>query len=194
MNYYISDTHFGHDNILRFDNRPFVNTDDMEREIVRRWNSRVKATDTVYIIGDFCWRLEKEWIRILDLLNGQKVLIQGNHDIKNPSAALVKRFLYIRDTHTIKDGEYKIYMQHNPCLFYTHSGDQKMWHFCGHTHNRTAEELKRQEFVQNLVDSCKESYDNRGQIINVGCMLPYMNYTPRTAEELIEWWHNYYKK
>ena len=194
MIYYISDLHFGHANVIEFDKRPFANVEEMDRVMIERWNERVRDVDDVYIIGDFCWRLDKEWIRILDLLNGQKVLIRGYHDIKNHSAALAKRFLYIRDTDTIKDGEYKIYMQHNPCLFYTHSGDQKMWHFCGHTHNRTAEELKRQEFVQNLVDSCKESYDNRGQIINVGCMLPYMNYTPRTAEELIEWWHNYYKK
>ena len=90
QNFYISDLHqqFGHANILRFDNRPFSNVQDMERTIIKNWNERVTKDDTVYILGDFCWGLEDEWIRILDQLNGMKVLIRGNHDLKNPSANL----------------------------------------------------------------------------------------------------------
>jgi len=72
MNYYISDTHFGHANIIGFDKRPFQNTLEMEEKIIENWNKRVTKDDVVYILGDFCWGTEKEWLRILDLLNGEK--------------------------------------------------------------------------------------------------------------------------
>lgn len=46
-NYYIADLHLGHANVIRFDNRPFENIDEMETEIIRRWNERVTPKDTV---------------------------------------------------------------------------------------------------------------------------------------------------
>lgn len=54
-NYYISDLHIGHENILRFDNRPFADLNEMHNAIVTRWNSVVTGNDTVYILGDFIW-------------------------------------------------------------------------------------------------------------------------------------------
>ena len=193
MNYYISDLHFGHTNILRFDGRPFSSIQEMEKTIIQNWNERVANEDTVYILGDFCWGSEDEWIRILDQLNGMKVLIRGNHDLKNPSANLKKRFRKIADRDEVKDNGKRIIVYHYPDMFYRASYNKDVWMFCGHTHNRTNEEMKRREFVQNLVDSRKEEADNRGQIINVGCMMEYVNYTPRTADELIEWWRKHYE-
>ncbi len=54
MNFYISDLHIGHANAIRFDKRPFADIDEMNRAIIDNWNSRVKAEDTVYVLGDFC--------------------------------------------------------------------------------------------------------------------------------------------
>ena len=88
MNRYISDLHFGHANILKFDNRPFRNTEEMETALIENWNSTVFAGDTTYILGDFCWGKEPEWKRIVPLLNGNKVLIRGNHDLKEMSSSL----------------------------------------------------------------------------------------------------------
>lgn len=51
MNRYISDLHFGHANILKFDNRPFRNTEEMETALIENWNSTVSAGDTTYILG-----------------------------------------------------------------------------------------------------------------------------------------------
>ena len=59
-NLYIADTHFGHKNIIRFDSRPFATVDEMEEEMVKRWNIAVEPSDTVYILGDFCWGKEDE--------------------------------------------------------------------------------------------------------------------------------------
>lgn len=190
--YYIADTHFGHSNVIKFDERPFDDTKTMEETIVKNWNDRVTKDDTVYILGDFCWDTEKEWLRILDRLNGLKVLIRGNHDLKNPSATLKKKFLKIVEREEVTDHRRRIILDHYPQMFYRGSYGKDIWHFCGHTHNRTNEELKRQSYVLDLIINHKEEYDNRGHIINVGCMMPYVDYTPRTADELINWWHKYY--
>ena len=74
MNYYISDLHLGHYNVLRFDGRPFNTCSEMEDTIIKNWNSVVKKEDTVYILGDYCWNTDEEWERTLKLLNGNKVL------------------------------------------------------------------------------------------------------------------------
>lgn len=52
MKYYISDLHFGHKNVIKYCNRPFKNTDEMREGLISRWNSKVKPSDTVYILGD----------------------------------------------------------------------------------------------------------------------------------------------
>lgn len=193
MNYYISDLHFCHANIIRFDERPFKNTFEMEQTIINNWNNKITKDDMVYILGDFCWGKEDDWLRILDQLNGAKVLIRGNHDLKHPTAKLKSKFRKICDYEEIKDNGRTIIMSHYPILFFNHSGNRNAWHFCGHTHNRTSEEFKRQEYVWDLIKSRKEDYENKGHIINVGCMMDYINYTPQTSDELIDWWQKYYE-
>ena len=74
-NFYISDYHFGHSNIIKFDKRPFYSVDEMDRKMIENWNNVVGQDDTVYILGDFCWDTEDRWIEILNQLNGKKVLI-----------------------------------------------------------------------------------------------------------------------
>ena len=192
-NFYIADTHFGHENIIGFDHRPFSDANEMERVIVQNWNNVVSKKDVVYIIGDFCWKKEDEWLRLLDLLNGEKVLIAGNHDLKNPSSRLKRKFRKITEYQEITDNGKKIIMSHYPILFYKSSYNKDVWHFCGHTHNRTREEEKRQKFVETLISDCSQPGDNRGQIVNVGCMMDYMDYTPKTAQQLFDWWENKYK-
>ena len=80
MIYYIADLHFGHQNVIRFDNRPFSDTAQMEETLIRNWNKRVTTEDTVYVLGDAFWKSEADSIRIIQQLNGHKHLIQGNHD------------------------------------------------------------------------------------------------------------------
>jgi len=75
----ISDTHFGHANIIKYCDRPFANVDEMDQAIIKNWNSVVAPDDKVYHLGDVT--LSKKKLYILDHLNGTKVLIRGNHDI-----------------------------------------------------------------------------------------------------------------
>lgn len=55
MKFYISDLHFGHKNILTFDNRPFFTLAEMEQTIISNWNNRVEKNDEVYVLGDMFW-------------------------------------------------------------------------------------------------------------------------------------------
>ena len=80
MIYYIADMHFGHKNVLRFDNRPFADTELMDEVLIHNWNKRVTDEDTVYVLGDAFWKNEESSVKIIQRLNGHKHLIRGNHD------------------------------------------------------------------------------------------------------------------
>jgi calcineurin-like phosphoesterase family protein len=75
-------THFGNLNIIRYCDRPFKDVEEMDREMIKRWNKKVKKNDIVYILGDFvmntCKRETYKWY--MDQLNGIKILVMGNHD------------------------------------------------------------------------------------------------------------------
>jgi calcineurin-like phosphoesterase family protein len=82
--YIISDTHFGHENILKFRDsktneliRNFSDIHDMNEHIVQRWNAVVTEEDIVYHLGDVYFG--KGW-EVLERLKGRKRLILGNHD------------------------------------------------------------------------------------------------------------------
>ena len=185
MNYYIADLHFGHTNVIRFDNRPFKDMKEMEEELIRRWNDRVTAGDTVYILGDFCWRPGNAWIPLVHRLNGRKVLIRGNHDPKKIDGKLRKMFDDIKDYKEITDNGRKICMSHYPILFYNHSFSSKTYMLCGHVHT-THENDMLESLRAGFQKSRKATgYGSFGQIINVGCMMPYMDYAPRTMDEIL---------
>ena len=82
MIYFIADTHFNHANIIKYCNRPFKNTDEMNEYIIRRWNSVVKEADTVYHLGDVGFGSLQEVKSLVERLNGRKILLRGNHDFK----------------------------------------------------------------------------------------------------------------
>ena len=185
-NFYISDLHLGHANVIGFDNRPFESVEDMETEIIWRWNNRVAPQDTVYIIGDFSWKTNKDWIPVLNRLEGRKVLIRGNHDPKHIDGRLRKMFDDVKDYKEISDNGRKVCMCHFPIMFYNHSHSPNSYMLCGHVH--TTKENEWLEAWRNDLRNkrTQDGVGSYGQIINVGCMIPYMDYTPRTLDELIE--------
>ena len=82
----VSDTHFGHEKTCtvfkRNDGtplRPFSGAEEMNEEMIRRWNDRVRPNDKVYHLGDVV--INRKFLHVLGRLNGDKVLIRGNHDI-----------------------------------------------------------------------------------------------------------------
>ena len=78
--YVIADTHFGHANIIRYCNRPFTSTEEMDKVIIQNWNKVVSNKDIVIHLGDVGMG-GKDYIKnIISQLNGKKILIKGNHD------------------------------------------------------------------------------------------------------------------
>jgi len=78
--WYTSDHHFGHFNIIEYCNRPYANVQDMNDDLVARFNSVVKPDDSVMILGDLCMGKVTESLEYVKLLNGHKTLLVGNHD------------------------------------------------------------------------------------------------------------------
>lgn len=185
-NYYIADLHLGHANVIRFDNRPFENIEEMEAEIVRRWNERVTPKDTVYIIGDFCWMTAGHWASIVRKFNGHKVLIRGNHDLKQIGGELKKLFDDVSDYKEISDNGRRVSMCHFPILLYNHSHSANSYMLCGHVHNTKENDWLEKWRAELRKQRKEDGTGNYGNIINVGCMMPYMDYTPRTLDELIK--------
>ena len=79
MTFFTSDQHFRHFNIIRLSHRPFASADEMDEAMVAKWNAKVKADDTIYVLGDLFFR-SANVEPILKRLNGRKHLVLGNHD------------------------------------------------------------------------------------------------------------------
>lgn len=116
MNYYISDTHFGHKNVIRYDNRPFDSIEEMDEAMIQLWNETVNDADAVYILGDFSWYKEDKTALILGKLKGHKILIKGNHD--RVSSKVARYFDRVCDYAEVKDNGRKVIMSHYPMPFW----------------------------------------------------------------------------
>jgi len=94
MRFFVSDTHFGHANIIKYSNRPFRDVEQMNEALIKNWNNTVGPEDTVYHLGDVALGPWVEWDGLLERLNGYKVLIVGNHDriFRGMSAKEQKKF------------------------------------------------------------------------------------------------------
>lgn len=78
--YFISDHHFGHRNIIEYEQREFKNIVDMDAEMIKKWNMVVNKDDIVYHLGDFSFYNKEKTSQIVGSLNGRINLIMGNHD------------------------------------------------------------------------------------------------------------------
>ena len=132
--YFTSDTHFCHENIIHFCNRPFETIEEMNAELIRRWNETVPEDGIVFHLGDFCFGGSATWNHYLDCLNGKIYLILGNHDIKNIKEGFMDRFELVTQQMIIKVEEQTIILNHNPFLCYGGSY-RDVWQLFGHVHS-----------------------------------------------------------
>lgn len=80
--FFTSDHHFGHKNIIKFCNRPYASVEEMNEDLIIKWNDKVSPNDTVYHLGDFSFKGRDPKL-YFNRLKGHKHLIIGNHDSKN---------------------------------------------------------------------------------------------------------------
>lgn len=181
MNYFIADQHVGHENVLKFDNRKWTDIRVHDQELMKRWNDTVGMEDTVYILGDISWMNSTKTIEYFKQLNGSKVLLRGNHDGKLlRNRELQALFQEICDYKELDLGNGKgLVLCHYPipCFKNHYYG---WYHFYGHVHNSWEENM-----MQHVRKEMEELYDVPCNMFNVGAMKDYMDYTPRTFEEII---------
>ena len=131
MKYFvIADTHFGHLNVIKYCNRPFIDVNSMDETLIKNWNAVVSKIDTVFVLGDFSFYKKDKTAEICSKLNGQKILIIGNHDNRNEQ--------YYRDCGFISAYRYPIVFN-NFCLL-SHeplqlSETTPYFNYYGHVHN-----------------------------------------------------------
>lgn len=161
MIYFTADTHFGHENVIRFCNRPFENKHQMDHKLIENINKTVKEEDTLYFLGDFSLSNNRDYIEsIVRKINCEnKILILGNHDILKPFAYVECGFKSVH-TSLLVGG---FMLVHDPSLAII---DKDTPHLCGHVH---------------------DLFDRVANCYNVGVDIPKHNYSPVSIEMVTQW-------
>lgn len=140
--YFTSDQHFSHKNIIKYDNRPYNNVDEMNEDIVYRWNKVVDPHDIVFMLGDITlYDKSNKIIKILKSLNGIKYFMQGNHDSDLAVIGYKDKHVFDKylsplqavEYNTLNNSTYLFHLCHYPLLDWL--GKQKgSYQIFGHTH------------------------------------------------------------
>lgn len=116
-----SDSHFFHDNIRKFCNRPFSSLEEMDKVMIENWNKVVPQDGLVFHLGDFAWGGYQAWKKVREQLNGDIILIKGNHDRKNGCQSQQQYdelFKHTAQQMFIEIEGRKLYLNHLPFLCY----------------------------------------------------------------------------
>ena len=174
--FFTSDFHIGHKNVIKFDNRPFKDLDEMSETIIERWNSVVSENSIVYFLGDLSYRAKTDYVKwFVHQLNGDIRVIMGNHDWLNELLKL-ERFSDIQTSKRVVindhiDGEKTFFeLSHYPHLIWN-----KHHHGSIHLHGHSHQNLTTSEYGKN-------TYYKRN-VIDVGCM--GYDYTPLSLENVM---------
>lgn len=132
--FFTSDTHFGDENAMRLSGRPFSSVQEMDDELIRRWNETVPEDSTVFHLGDFGFGKYKRGIEILHSLNGRIYLVLGNHDQQTLCRGHVSQFVRVSQQMILNVAGQKILLNHCPMLFFPNE-TEGMWQLFGHVHS-----------------------------------------------------------
>ena len=157
----VSDLHFDHKNIIRFCNRPFKNTHEMNRAMLNNWNRTVSDHDRVYYLGDLTYGRGRHTIDFwLSKLNGEVRFIRGNHDTD-----IITKAKVIKDRFPIMYRGHKFLLMHDPCRPPDYDG----WIIHGDKHNNHPDVYPH--------------LNNRNKTINV--CAEFTRYSPMNLDEIV---------
>ena len=152
--FFTSDTHFGHENIIKFCNRPFKDADEMNEALINNWNNKVGKDDIVYHLGDFAIGGSYIWNNTLNALNGKIILIIGNHDEKYLRQGYVNKFKEVLYQDRIIIEGRTVYLNHYPFLCYGGSYRKErdaVYALSGHVHvtkfDNTGKDFERLQYL-----------------------------------------------
>lgn len=171
MQYFIADTHFKHQNILKLSNRPFATIEEHDEALIKNWNDTVKPDDEIYILGDFTMsRKGKDANALLSRLNGKKYLIKGNHEhyLNDPEFDM-SNYEWVKDYFELRYDKIQFVLFHYPILEWN-GFFQKSLHLYGHVHNT------REDYFTNTLDA---------RAVNVGVDMTH--FKPIAITELVEY-------
>lgn len=167
--FFTADTHFGHANIIRYSGRPFADAQEMNRELVRRWNAVVGPRDIIYHLGDFAMGPPSEWSKFCKKLRGHKVLVRGNHD-RNADFMREIGFDAVHDNIVVEIDGVRVWMNHYPI----ESHDER--------------DLKRpiapSAYDVALCGHVHRAFEVRAGVVNVG--VDVWNYAPTTLPQILD--------
>lgn len=126
--FFVADTHFGDDNIRRYENRPFETAESMDGQMIARWNDVVGKEDMIYVLGDFGAAGCES--KLLEQLNGIKFLVKGNHDLQNNSYYREAGFAEVYDKPVILESFW--ILSHEPLYV---NANMPYANIFGHVHN-----------------------------------------------------------
>lgn len=139
MEWFISDHHFDHKNILQFEKETrgkFNTVDEMNQYLINTWNETVQPNDIVYDLGDFGMNIKySRWVELLSQLNGKIILIQGNHDNSRDVKRLVnERLIELHEVGLkLKRNKHVMWLTHYPMEIGIRP---RKWSVSGHIHSQ----------------------------------------------------------
>lgn len=155
--WFISDTHFGHKNILKYTDRAAETVEQMDQLMIKGWNDVVGSDDLVYHLGDFGFCGVTRADDILAQLKGRKRLVYGNHDrgfLKKEK--FTRHWEWIRPYHSFRHEGTRVNLFHFPIAAWDEQGKGAI-HLHGHSHG---------------------SYKAEGRILDVGIDGPLHQWSP----------------
>ena len=181
---YLADLHFDDEDIIGYDNRPFGSPREMNEAMIDRWNQVCREDDLTYILGDFCAGGADRWRELLRELNGNKILLTGNHDNVEAAEQMCREGLLAAAVPYLEmedRGRHAVLCHYPIVPFHNHYFG--WFHLYGHVHagyewNLTEHEKRQLRRLYVRDDICR--------LANAGAMMPYMMYTPRTLDELMK--------
>ena len=138
--FFTSDTHFGHSKIIDYCKRPFSSIEEHDKTLIQNWNNTVGQDDTVFHLGDFAYGNSQFVSNIIKQLNGNIILIKGNHDLRNMNPTLYNMFSDVVYQARILIDKQTVYLNHFPFLCFDH-GDINLYkdnysiQLFGHVHS-----------------------------------------------------------
>jgi calcineurin-like phosphoesterase family protein len=149
---FTADTHFSQFDIIKVTGRPYKNEVEMDTELIRNWNEVVKPDQVVFHLGDFTFK--ENVPDLLDKLNGEIVLIRGNHD----GLEVFKHFKDVHETAKVVIEGQRIVMCH---YMWDHNFRKGTWHLHGHTHGKLPVDrgIKRSDVGVDLWDYRPVSFE-----------------------------------
>jgi len=179
--FFTSDYHLGHNNVIKFDNRPFKGLHDMHHTMIENWNSVVNEDSIIFYLGDYIYKGDvkiAKWFS--SQIKGRIHFLMGNHDkyrvisslnrfekIYGDDTALGGATIKVKDS-DCKDGWQSIVMCHYPILSWN-KARYSAWHIHGHCH-------------QNMTNNPNMSWFYDNKVIDAGCN--GWNYTPISYQQV----------